>query len=95
MPTPLLTKDELNEALTHLPGWEVVMDGKAIRKAFRFSDFMTALDFVNQLAPIAEKDNHHPDLALGWGYVEVALTTHDSGGITAKDIQLAQAAQKL
>ncbi len=58
-------------------------------KEFSFADFKTALAFVNKIGELAEEVNHHPDVELGWGRVKVMLTTHDAGGVTDKDRDLA------
>jgi len=73
--------------------WEV--EGQVLRKTFRFPDFVSALAFVNQVGAFAEEDQHHPDLALSWGKVTVELTTHDAGGLSSKDFDLAKRIQTL
>ena len=82
-----LSEDEIADRLRSLPGWET-KDGK-LTKAFKFDDFMGAVGFVNRLAPVAESEGHHPGLQVGWGRVVVELTSHDAGGLTAKDFKLA------
>ena len=62
---------------------------KALRKDFRFPDFVSALAFVNKVGELAETAQHHPDINLGWGYVRIWLTSHDAHGITDKDHALA------
>ena len=62
---------------------------KALHREVKTKDFMTAFNLVSALVPLAEGANHHPDLELGWGYVRITLTTHDAGGVTAKDHALA------
>lgn len=69
-------------------GWSVVR-GRELRATFRLADFAQALDFVNRIGALAEKQNHHPDLELGWGRVAIRLTTHDAGGLTERDFALA------
>ncbi|HEX6832499.1 MAG TPA: 4a-hydroxytetrahydrobiopterin dehydratase [Rudaea sp.] len=72
------------QLLALLPGWQ--SDGATdIRKEFRFPDFTHALAFVNALGWIAEKENHHPDLELGWGRCTVRFSTHDVGGLSRND----------
>jgi 4a-hydroxytetrahydrobiopterin dehydratase len=61
----------------------------ALHREIRTPDFMTAYNLVSRVVAPAEALNHHPDLAFGWGYVRITLTTHDAGGITAKDRALA------
>lgn len=95
MSEPVLSAVERDFALESLQGWKLTQDGKAIHKRFAFKNFVESLAFVNKLGAVAEEHNHHPDLTLGWGYAGVLFTTHDSGGLTALDIQLAKAAEKL
>lgn len=70
-------------------------DNNIIVKEFTFTDFKTALDFVNKVGDLAEQQNHHPDIELGWGRVQIRLTTHSEGKVTDKDRQLAQAIDTL
>lgn len=62
---------------------------KALRLEVKTPDFLTAFNLVSALVGPAEGLNHHPDIAFGWGYVRITLTTHDAGGITEKDRKLA------
>jgi 4a-hydroxytetrahydrobiopterin dehydratase len=88
MSHPRLARDEdIHTWLTTHEGW--VRDGSAIGRAYAFPDFSSALAFVVRVACLAEKKNHHPDIELGWGKVGVRWTTHDSGGITELDLDLA------
>ena len=87
MPLPKLKESELTEHLTRLPGWALI-DG-AIRKEFKFSSFIQAIRFVNEVAENAESVNHHPDIDIRYNRVTLALTTHDSDGITRNDVELA------
>lgn len=66
-----------------------------ISKQFTFEDFKTALEFVIKVGELAEKQNHHPDIELGWGRVKVTLTTHSEGKVTEKDKALAKAIDEL
>jgi 4a-hydroxytetrahydrobiopterin dehydratase len=83
----ILTADELSDALTTLDRW--LVDGNLLKKRVTFENFASALEFVNRVGALAEAANHHPDITFGWGYAEIALTTHDRGGITDVDIALA------
>lgn len=60
-----------------------------IKRSIEFADFPTAVEFVNRLAPRCEELDHHPDLAIRWRWVDVALSTHSAGGVTDKDLELA------
>ncbi len=75
-------------------GWERVGD-RAIARTFKFPDFATALGFVVKVGCAAEKRDHHPDVELGWGKARVLWSTHDVGGITDLDLELAEATNKL
>lgn len=81
-----LTANEVAEA--GLAQWEFV-DG-AIHRTFQTKDFASALSKVNAIGDLAEQHNHHPDLELGWGKVVVHFTSHDVGGVTDRDVRLAQ-----
>jgi len=81
-------EDEVQAALGSLPGW-AVQEG-ALVKQFAFPSFVAAVDFVNALAAMAEKANHHPDLDIRYDKVRVGLVTHSEGGITEKDLHMAQ-----
>jgi 4a-hydroxytetrahydrobiopterin dehydratase len=82
-----LTDDDVEQGLAGLPGWE--REGDTIVKGYRFDGFGDAIAFVVRLAFRAEKANHHPDLDVRYNRVRVTLSTHDEGGITAKDLALA------
>jgi 4a-hydroxytetrahydrobiopterin dehydratase len=69
-------------------------DGQLV-KSFAFPDFASALAFVDRIGALAEEANHHPDIMLGWGKVEVRLTSHDAGAVTNKDHQLAKEIDEL
>lgn len=82
-----LTAPELDAALQHLPGWSVV-DAK-LHKEYRFADFVHAFGFMATAAIAIEKADHHPEWFNVYNKVRVDLTTHDVGGISAKDVTLA------
>ncbi|MEP6788930.1 MAG: 4a-hydroxytetrahydrobiopterin dehydratase [Acidobacteriota bacterium] len=93
MERKILDTDELSDALNTLNGWTT--DGKVLEKRWAFQNFATALQFVNNVGEIADGANHHPDITFGWGYAELALTTHDRGGITDVDLDLARKLDEL
>ncbi|NJN61825.1 MAG: 4a-hydroxytetrahydrobiopterin dehydratase [Coleofasciculaceae cyanobacterium RL_1_1] len=84
----LLSPAEIQMQLGVLPGWVVV--GDRLERQFIFNDFVAAIDFVNRLVEPAERAAHHPDLRISYNKVTVQLTTHDAGGLTAKDFALAK-----
>lgn len=86
MPTPLSEHDVRN-ALLKVPGWHV--NGKAIERLFRFPDFKGAMEFVNRVAEAAEEAGHHPDITITYNKVTLTLISHDSGGVTERDVKLA------
>jgi 4a-hydroxytetrahydrobiopterin dehydratase len=83
-----LTAKETGKALEALKGWQ--LKGGAIRKTFDLKDFVHAMGFVNAVALLAEKANHHPDIDIRWNTVTLVLSTHSEGGLTKKDIALAR-----
>ena len=88
-----LTENEITHRLASVPGWNV-QDGE-LRRTFSFADFRASLGFVNRLGEAAEAAGHHPDIDIRYNKVRVALVTHDAGGITAKDFDLAAQAGRL
>ncbi|HRJ87974.1 MAG: 4a-hydroxytetrahydrobiopterin dehydratase [Blastocatellia bacterium] len=82
-----LEAEEIGKWLAERPAWGV-QHGKLFRR-FEFPDFSSSLDFVNKAGKIADAADHHPDIRLGWGYAEFEITTHDRGGITPLDFDLA------
>lgn len=70
------------------PEWE--MTDTSIRRIFRFADFTRAMGFVTQVALLAERANHHPDIDIRWNRVVLTLSTHSQGGLTEKDVELAE-----
>lgn len=80
-----LRREQIDEWLTALPGWQLAPDTSHLRKDFKFRDFAGALAFVNAVGWVAERENHHPDLELGWGRCQVRFSTHDVGGISRND----------
>lgn len=84
-----LDEPAITEALRRTPGWERA--GAEIRRTYRFRDFREALAFVNRVGGLAEAAGHHPDIDIRYNTVTLALTTHDAGGLSAKDFDLARA----
>jgi 4a-hydroxytetrahydrobiopterin dehydratase len=84
---PRLSDSEIDERLRGLTGWE--RSGAEIRKEYRHADFKSAMAFVNRVAELAEAADHHPDIVINYNRVTLALTSHDSGGLTERDFRLA------
>ena len=83
----LLDSEEITRQLEGLPDWS--RDKDQIVADFEFPDFGAAMGFVNRVAEQAEEANHHPDIEIRWNKVHLILTSHDSGGLTQLDIELA------
>lgn len=81
------------EPLQQLSGWNFANDG--IEKDFKFADFVTAWGFMSRVAMLAEKADHHPEWRNVYNQVHIRLSTHDAGGLTDKDLDLAKAIEKL
>ena len=90
-----MTPMEATALLTHLNDWTLAKDFKKISKKFTFKNFAQAMEFANKITPIAESEGHHPDLSIGWGRVEVELTTHAIGGLSENDFILAAKIDKI
>jgi len=86
-----LTIEELRNALKRLPDWELVKEREAITRKFQFVDFDAAFAFMTRCALLAAKMDHHPEWFNVYNRVDVTLATHDAGGVTQKDIDLAAA----
>ena len=82
----LVSPDEINKSLADR-GWEYV--DKKISKTFNFDQYMDGIKFINKMAELAEASNHHPDISIGWCRVDVAISSHDMGGVTTKCVNLA------
>lgn len=82
-----LSEAEITERLAGLPDWE--RHGNEIRRTFAFADFKGSMAFVNRVAVLAEAMDHHPDIDIRYAKVTLALSTHDAGGLTDRDFDLA------
>ncbi|MBI4751115.1 MAG: 4a-hydroxytetrahydrobiopterin dehydratase [Acidobacteria bacterium] len=82
-----LTEEQVLLSLVNSPLWE--RQNNELRRQFIFPSFREAMDFVNQVAELAEAADHHPDIIINWNKVTLSLTTHDRGGLTALDFDLA------
>jgi 4a-hydroxytetrahydrobiopterin dehydratase len=88
-----LSAPEVAANLSRVPAW-TVENGELVR-SFQFEDFRASMRFVNQVAGLAEEAGHHPDIDIRYNRVRLALVTHDAGGLTAKDFDLAAQADEL
>ncbi|WP_176590233.1 4a-hydroxytetrahydrobiopterin dehydratase [Sphingobium sp. EM0848] len=84
-----LDEEERALALRNLPEWAPVQEPEGIRRLFTFKDFVTAFGFMTKVALLAEKADHHPEWSNVYNRVDITLTTHDAGGLSRRDIDLA------
>jgi 4a-hydroxytetrahydrobiopterin dehydratase len=82
-----LTHEEVQKALLGLPNWKLV--GGQLTQTITFSSFVKAIEFVNEAADLAEEANHHPDIDIRYNKLRFVLVTHDAGGITRNDVEMA------
>lgn len=90
MAIPRLTDAECDEALKRVTGWTLSEDGLAIEIELKFGDFNEAFGFMTRVALYADKADHHPEWFNVYNTVHVRLTTHDAGGLSARDVDMAQ-----
>ncbi|MXO58044.1 4a-hydroxytetrahydrobiopterin dehydratase [Altererythrobacter salegens] len=86
-----LTPSECEDLLAAHPDWSLAREGKAIQRSFRFADFNEAFGFMTRVALLADKQDHHPEWFNVYNRVEITLTTHDAGGLSARDAKMAAA----
>ena len=95
MQTARLTEQERQSLPSRLPRWTPDPARDAIRRSFRFDDFVSAFGFMARVALLAERADHHPEWSNVYGRVDILLTTHDAGGLTMRDVRLAEAIDRL
>ncbi len=83
----LLDEEEIEQRLDEMGDWE--REGDEIQKVFEFDDFTAAIKFVNDVAKLADRSDHHPDIDIRWNKVKLSLTTHSEGGLTHLDFDMA------
>ena len=83
-----LTQTEIDQKITDIPEWK--QEGQTLTRTLEFKDFVEAIAFVDKLVEPAETAGHHPDIAISYNKVTISLTTHDAGGLTQMDFDLAQ-----
>lgn len=84
-----MNKELINDELKLLSGWSFNSEKNSLEKVFHFKSYLKTISFVNAIAWIANKENHHPDLEVSFGTCRVFLTTHDENGVSKKDFELA------
>lgn len=90
-----LSETERAEALDRLGEWDYDEARDALTRSFKFADFSEAFAFMTRVALLAEKADHHPEWSNVWNRVDILLTTHDAGGLSARDVALARAIDDL
>lgn len=90
---PHLSQTEIEKRLVSVPDWQI--ESGELTRTFLFKDFRGSLTFVNKIGELAESAGHHPDIDIRYNKVRLALVTHDAGGVTEKDFDLAAKADKL
>jgi 4a-hydroxytetrahydrobiopterin dehydratase len=90
-----LSVAERAELAKALPQWTLLAERDAIRREWRWRDFSEAWGFMTRVALLAERHDHHPEWSNVWNRVEIVLSTHDAGGLTVRDVRLAQAIDAL
>ena len=92
-----MSESQIEEALAGVPEWSEMSAGTSgeIQRTFQFATFRDAIAFVHQVADYAEQAQHHPNILIRYSKVTLSVNTHDAGGITAKDFELAHACDKL
>jgi 4a-hydroxytetrahydrobiopterin dehydratase len=94
--TPALAAGERDALLAEVGGgWEVVDDGKRLRKTYRFGDFAGALGFVVDVGRMADEVDHHPEIAMSWGWARIEIWTHTVGGLSENDFVFAAKAERI
>jgi 4a-hydroxytetrahydrobiopterin dehydratase len=95
MPTPKFNSHEIAKALKTIQGWTLESDEAFMHKQWQFDSFKTAMEFITEVADIAEHQNHHPEFVSVYRKMRVRLSTHDASGLTQKDFDLAAAIDNL
>ncbi len=92
---PLITNTQRDHLSVDCPDWKLMSSRDALQKTFVFKNFQEAFSCMSEIAVIAEELNHHPEWFNVWNRLDITLSTHDSGGLTLKDIQLAKAIDRI
>lgn len=90
-----LTGEDLEGELKRFPEWDLSEDEKSMTRTFEFEEFMEGIDFVNSVAEMADEAFHHPDIDIRYTRIIITLTTHEAGGVTEADLEVAQKIDRL
>ena len=80
-----MTRDQAEQYMGQVPGWEITSDDRKLQRKFKFKNFAEANKFVDQVGELAESEDHHPDITFGYGYALVEISTHKIGGLHEND----------
>lgn len=94
-PSVALGEEAIKKEMSFIAAWNLSEDSKMISREFKFNNFKEALEFTNRIGAIAEEMNHHPDILLKWGSVNVDYWTHNAGGLTEMDFEAAKKINRL
>lgn len=92
---PALTRAEAEAYLPQAPGWNLIDNATKIERAFKFNNFVLAMDFAQKVGHLAEQEGHHPEITFGWGYCKVLLYTHKINGLHENDFIIAAKVNQL
>lgn len=90
-----MTREEAEEMLKQIPSWVIEGNVEKLSKSCTFNNFIEAIVFANKITPVAQREGHHPDLCIGWGYVHIKLSTHAIKGLSENDFILAAKIDKI
>lgn len=93
--TPAMPADEVARHLADLPGWQTAEDGKSITKRFSFTNFYETMSFVNAVAHVANRQDHHPEMSVSYNRCTITYNTHTVGGISENDLICAAKIERL
>lgn len=92
---PALTRAEAEAYLPQVPGWNLIDNATKIERAFKFNNFISAMDFAQKVGHLAEQEGHHPEITFGWGYCKVLFYTHKINGLHENDFIIAAKVNQL
>lgn len=84
-----LSREAAERYLGEIPGWQISEDGRRIHREYKFKNFVQAIEFINKVGEIAEREAHHPEIRFGWGHAQVELWTHKINGLHENDFIVA------
>lgn len=92
---PPFTREQAEAFLPSVPGWELLEEGTQLKRTFRHRNFVEAMDFARDVGKLCEKEGHHPDISMGWGYCRIVFQTHKINGLHENDFIMAAKVNEL